>query len=45
MLLNSYLSTRPRRVVLKDSLSQLYDLTADVPQGSVLFPYCFSIYQ
>ena len=33
MLLNSYLSTRSQRVVLKDSLSQLYDLAADVPQG------------
>jgi hypothetical protein len=41
MLLNSYLSIRSQRVVLKDSLSQLYDLAADVPQGSVLGPLLF----
>jgi hypothetical protein len=41
MLLNSYLSTRSQRVVLKDSLSQLCDLTADVPQGSIGGGYGF----
>ena len=39
--LNSYLSNRTQRVVIKDALSNIGQLKAGVPQGSVLGPYSF----
>jgi hypothetical protein len=38
--LNSYLSKRTQRVMIKDALSGIGHLHAGVPQGSVLGPKC-----
>lgn len=42
--LNSYLSNRTQRVVIKDALSNIGQLKAGVPQGSVLDPLLFLVF-
>jgi len=42
--LNSYMSGRKQRVVIKDSTSEPQTLTCGVPQGSILGPLLFIMY-
>ena len=42
--LNSYLSNRTQRVMIKDALSGIGHLHAGAPQGSVLGPLMFLIF-
>ena len=42
--LKSYLSNRCQRVIIKDAISSVGELTAGVPQGSVLDPLLFLIF-
>jgi hypothetical protein len=42
--LNSYLSNRTQRVVIKDALSNIGQLKVGVPQGSVLGPLFFLVF-
>ena len=42
--LKSYLSNRCQRVIIKDAISSVGELTAGVPQGSVLGPLLFLIF-
>uniref|UniRef100_A0A2A4K8E7 Reverse transcriptase domain-containing protein n=1 Tax=Heliothis virescens TaxID=7102 RepID=A0A2A4K8E7_HELVI len=44
MVLKSYLLDRKFQVKFSDEVSQLYDIKASVPQGSVLGPILYSIY-
>ena len=41
---NSYLSNRTQRVVIKDALSNIGQLKAGLPQGSVLGPLLFLVF-
>lgn len=42
--LESYLSNRKQRIVIKDSVSDNFDLNCGVPQGSCLGPILFLLY-
>ncbi|CAH2233749.1 jg14353 [Pararge aegeria aegeria] len=44
MILKSYLSQRKYQVKFEDELSNIYNIKASVPQGSVLGPILYSIY-
>ncbi|CAH2231394.1 jg27705 [Pararge aegeria aegeria] len=44
MILKSYLSGRKYQVKFEDELSNIYNIKASVPQGSVLGPILYSIY-
>ena len=43
-LIISFLSNRQQRVVLNGKSSEWKDVSAGVPQGSVLEPLCFLVY-
>ena len=45
MWLKSYLTNRLQKVAINEALSELDDLKAGVPQGSVLAPVIFSIHK
>lgn len=42
--IKSYLAERKFQVIINDSLSNPYEITAGVPQGSILGPILFNIY-
>ena len=44
MWLKSYLTNRSQKVAIKEALSELDDLKACVPQGSVLGPLLFLVF-
>jgi hypothetical protein len=44
MSLKSYLANRSQKVAIKEALSELDDLKAGVPQGSVLDPMLFLVF-
>ena len=44
MWLKSYLTNRSQKVAIKEALSELDDLKAGVPQGSVLSPLLFLVF-
>ena len=44
MWLKSYLTNRSQKVAIKEALSELDDLKAGVPQGSVLDPMLFLVF-
>ena len=45
LILSSYLSNRKQRVKINNSLSSWTDLIQSIPQGSVLGPLSFNIYE
>jgi hypothetical protein len=44
MWLKSYLTNRSQKVAIKEALSELDDLKAGVPRGSVLGPLLFLVF-
>ena len=44
MLLKSYFSDRPQRVLIDDVMSGIANIVCGVPQGSVLGPLKFGLY-